>query len=372
MKIHYYCLIVCGFLFFSCSETKCGELLTIPVDINQNTPLALSEITESIIAIELELTDESMIGGSVGRIIISEDYVIVAELNQILVFNKDGNFVRSIGRRGQGPGSFNYIANIAIDTKNERLFVLSLQPRKIISYDLNGNFLNEKIILSTLLHDINYVDNKLILAGRRSQLIRSAENKSFIYSFLYRFDSNLQFIDSQNIRKAYFRNPRAFVTMFFCASTYIMAGAEATYFYMSEYTTRQMNPTEVLLRDTLFRLEGNQLVPELRLRFRNDGIDRSGNKFIELRHISRSSRYVFSTYRNKLTGNIYQFVFDTKTGKGYNMRDGFIDDINNTEGRVIIRPLNTNSEMFLFRRTHMHPDDFEEPNPTLYVGRLRR
>ena len=61
MKIYYYCLLVIGFTLFSCSEAKFSELLTIPVGHNQNAPLALSEVTESLIAIELELTDESLI-----------------------------------------------------------------------------------------------------------------------------------------------------------------------------------------------------------------------------------------------------------------------------------------------------------------------
>lgn len=371
METYHYSLLLCVFLLFSCNKKKCNELLTIPVNVRQNTPLLLSEITETLIAIDLELTDDSIINPEgIRRIVVSDNYVVVLKLNQILVFDKEGKFIRSIGRQGQGPGSFNHIQNIAIDEENKRIFILNSRPRRIISYKLNGEFLAESITtpFGSILNDINYVDNKLVIVGTRMYL---GGNKPSIESILYRFDSNLQFIDNQSIRKTYFENIDAMTILCFCGRTFIMNSAEATYFYKSEIHSR-MTPTEVVLRDTLFRLESSQLVPELRLRFRNDGMNRVGNLFIDLHHISRSSRYIFARYRNNSSGNTYQFVFDTKTGQGFNMQDGLIDDINNIDERIIIRPLNTNSEMFHFWHTHMELDEYEEPNPTLYIGRLRR
>ena len=372
MKVNYCYLLIVGFLLFSCNEVKHSELLTIPVDSSQNVPLALSAITEDLIAIELELTNESLINPDrISRILLSENYVIVAKLNQVLVFGKDGKFVRSIGTRGQGVGGFNFIVSVAIDEKNKRLFIGSTNPQKIISYDLSGTFLNEvvnPIQYNPLPHDMHYIDGKLLLVAQHIGFCRN-KNKRFLHSMLYHLDDNFQVIDSHSIRKTYFAGG-SMASIHPCTKN-IVKGAEATFFYLSEIYDRWA-PTEITLRDTLYRLENNQLIPELRLKFRNDGIDRGGNKFIELHNIFRSSRYVFSTYRNNLTNNTYQFVFDTKTGIGNNMQDGFIDDINNIEERIIIRPLTTNSEMFYFWHTHMDPDCFEEPNPTLYIGRLRR
>jgi len=54
------------------------------------------------------------------------------------------------------------------------------------------------------------------------------------------------------------------------------------------------------------------------------------------------------------------------------MQDGYTDDIHHIEKRVSIRPLNSNAELFYYRHTHMNPDDLDEPNPTLYIGKLKK
>jgi len=54
------------------------------------------------------------------------------------------------------------------------------------------------------------------------------------------------------------------------------------------------------------------------------------------------------------------------------MRDGYIDDIDKIEQRKKIRPLNFNSEIFYYWHTHMNEGDLEEPNPTLYIGTLKK
>ena len=61
MKKYLSTITLISLLFLSCNKTKQDDLLQIPVDIDQNISMQLSEITEEIIAIDLELTDESLI-----------------------------------------------------------------------------------------------------------------------------------------------------------------------------------------------------------------------------------------------------------------------------------------------------------------------
>jgi len=369
-KIYYYCLLIMGFLLPSCSDAKLGELLTIPVDISQNSPLRLSEITEDLIAIELELTNRSLIISDwISRILFSEHYIIVAQAQRVMVFDKNGRFVRNIGRVGQGPGEFNWLLSIAIDEKNNRLFILSAGPGKIISYCLSGDFISEIVLPPPRPFDIHYVDGHFLLT--KEQFGRNEDGRRFLHSSLYRLDENFQVIDSLSVRTIYFIDGTGFVTSYHDRNS-VVRGLEANYFFKTPVSSIATPQADPILRDTLYRLENNQLIPELRLQFRNDGVDRSGNIFIDIHTIFRSSRYVFSIYNNTISGNTYQFVFDTKTGIGHNMQGGFIDDINNIEERVLVRPRITNSEYFYFWHTHMDPDDFDEPNPTLYLGRLRR
>ena len=55
------------------------------------------------------------------------------------------------------------------------------------------------------------------------------------------------------------------------------------------------------------------------------------------------------------------------------MKIGFTDDIHQIEKRINIRPLASDTELFYFLHTHFKKGDLEdEPNPTLYIGRLKK
>ena len=367
----YYCyLFVLGYLLFSCNNgTNNSELLEIPVDIDQNYSLPLSEIAE-ITAIELELTDESLINPqqmNIKRIILFDNNVIIAERKKILVFNTDGKFVRSIGSKGQGPGEYIDIRNLAMDKKNKRLFV-NASP-KIICYDLDGNFIREssKIQQDGIIVDMNYINDELLIIVEH--IGRKDTKGLFNHSTIYCLNDELQITDSCTLRDNYFENPGFYMHPY---EDFLLNGNSTVYLYYSDIYFNMQNPVEMVLRDTLYRFKENHLVPELKLKFKNDGMDGNGNKFIQLFNIYRSSRYIFALYGNSLENNYYCFCYDTKTGKGYNMKDGYSDDTNQIEERVNIRPFNLNPEMFYYLHTHMKPDKLEEPNPTLYLGKLKK
>jgi hypothetical protein len=370
MKNLIYLFTLSCFLLFSCgSKTKQGEFLEIPVDIDQDFSLPLSEITEKIVAIDLELTDESLINPDrIRRILLCEDYVIVVG-DEIFVFNKDGKFVHSIGSRGQGPGEYIGINSVALDEKNKRLFVSS--GRKIICYDLDGNFIRESSITQlsdgSRAVDINHVNDELLLVVDQGHL---RDGGLFNHPAMYRMNNDFQITDSCTIRKVYLEHFGTSINTFY--QDFVLCNNSTI--YLSYPTGMFFDSTaEVALRDTLYRFENNQLVPELRLKFKNDGLDGGGNTFINPLNIYRSFRYVFSRYYNSQKGhNHFLFCYDIKTGKGYNMQDGYTDDINQIEKRVNIRPLNPDTEMFYYLHTNMDPDDWEEPNPTLYIGKLKK
>jgi hypothetical protein len=53
-------------------------------------------------------------------------------------------------------------------------------------------------------------------------------------------------------------------------------------------------------------------------------------------------------------------------------RGKYIDDIHQIEDPVRIHPFNLDTEMFYYLHTHMKSDNLEEPNPTLYIGKLKK
>ena len=377
--IYYIPVIVC--LLYACSQTKQGDLLEIQVDTNQDISLPLSEIAAEITAIELEMTDESLINpDNIVRFIITENNIIVTEMNlsgssKVLVFKKDGKFVRSVGSRGQGPGEYNIITTVTFDNKSKRIYLVSWPPNKIICYDLDGKFLKESRInsLESGSYDINYINDELFLTLTD---VQGPVAKDTAKSILYRMNHNFQVTDSCIFRENYYEHNYGGAG----SGDYIVKNNTSVYLYLPEVYPKWQAPVIKVLRDTLYRIGDNHLIPELKLKFRNDGFDSAGDKIIDLRNIYRSSRYVFAMYhfnpfnkqRNTERFKSYYFCYDTKTGQGYNMLNGYTDDINGIEERVGIRPLHTDSEIFYYWHTNMKPDDPEEPNPTLYLIKLKK
>ena len=370
MKI-YYCLLIIFCVFFSCNETRQTGLLEIPVDIDQNNSLLLSAITEKITAIELELTDKSLVNpDKIKRILFLEDYVIIAELNKILIFNNEGKFIRSIASCGQRLEEYNFIINLALNEKNKCMFIMNSAPSKIICYDLDGKFLKESSNLLLPFDDLLYVNNQLWLVGQQSG--KDEVKGLYSHSAVYRMDEDFQITDSCIIRNIFLEKSnyegRRMLSILYSDRDFIINRNGSIYLFYGDFYEDFDNSVNRALCDTLYRFEDNHLVPELKLKFKNENT----NSVIHLFNIYRSSRYVFSLYMNKKDKNFYRFCYDTKTGKGYHMQGGYTDDINQIEEEVMIRPSVLDPEIFYYLHTNIKPGDSEKPNPTLYIGKLKK
>ena len=102
----------------------------------------LSEIADSVTYIRLETTDEGLVRGFQPSLMrCTSKYFIFGEFQNVIQFTRDGKFVRNIGRRGQGPGEYNYIMQVDVDEKAGKVYVLST-GRRFNVYDLEtGKYL---------------------------------------------------------------------------------------------------------------------------------------------------------------------------------------------------------------------------------------
>jgi DNA-binding beta-propeller fold protein YncE len=70
-------------------------------------------------------------------------YVTDVELGMILVYGRDGRFLRYLGKRSDGEGGFfDRPTGIAIDRKNDRIYLLDTTRHMILVLDPNGRILN--------------------------------------------------------------------------------------------------------------------------------------------------------------------------------------------------------------------------------------
>ena len=369
-------------LLFSCGNVENSELEEVVVDIGISCRLPLSEITEEITTIDLELTDESIINPDrILKVLLLDSLIFIAEMDKMLVFDLEGRFVRSIGSKGHGPGEYIGIKSFTVDEKNKIIYIIYYST--IIIYDLNGNFLKQITLQNNSnggqilgLHCFN--DELLLLVEfiREGQVENNNKLKCF-HSVIYKMNDEIQFIDSCSIRDVYFEIPFLKGLL----KEYLTYNNSNVYLYFPETYSLLVNfhpplqdlgPVKRVSRDTLYRFENNLLIPELKFTFKRNGRNYETDKYIGLIEVYRSSRYIFAEYEigTDLSSHFY-FCFDTETGISYNSKYSR-EELRGKDGKRMIRPICNNTELFYYWHTHVKPGDVEEPNPTLYIGKLKK
>ena len=347
-------------ILMNCTNKE-NDFFTIDINSAKEQPLLLSDIADNIEAIELEMTDSSLVNiREISRIHYTGKYIVVCELRSIMIFDKKGKFLLRIGSVGQGPDEYVAAINLAVDIKNERLYILCISG-KIICYDFEGNIIDKTptgYYNKGITNYIYYANDNLLYLAEKIETVN--ENKTKI-SYLYTIGNNLSISDSLEIHKIQTEHYGAagFNTDYMCSD------GENTYLYFGDVTA---NP---LVLDTLYQLINNQLIPYLNLRFNNKGINIAGEKEVTILYLYKSSRYVFCRFANNIMEKTYCFYYDIKTGQGYKSIGVFNDDIH-TKEIVRIRPFDSYSNMFYYLYTNIDDTAKEEPNPTLYVGKLKK
>lgn len=120
------------FCFVSCgsSPTEASSLLTADIRGGMDKPglLGLGDEIKGVTFVPLEVTtdDASLIDG-VYDYAVTDRYIYVLPVKEprIVLFDRQGRFIRTLVKEGQGPGEFRGILPcIQVDERNDRLFYL--------------------------------------------------------------------------------------------------------------------------------------------------------------------------------------------------------------------------------------------------------
>ena len=345
-----YFVFILILFFVSCQEQE-SSLLTIPVTPKELIDIPLSAITDKLEKIELETTEECLIS-RVDQVFCNDKYIITVGPKNIFLFDKKGKFISPIGRIGNGPGEFPHIYKTGMDWKKNELYVVC--PGKIICFNLDGMVTKEKKVdFSGIVKYIANIDNSICI-------IQETTGKEH-HSSLLLFDKTLSSLtDSVPIRTVSL--PRMMTTMSFYED-FVTVEDKQVFLYYPE-----LNP-EKCMRDTLYIVKENRVEPYLRLSF-EDVYKADGYKNTYLMNIYKSSRFVFATYTTEDDQRtVKQFCYDMKSKQGGCVA-GYTDDFVTSE-KVIIHPLHINGEKFWFMKT-VWDGEGDEPNPTLFIGTLKK
>lgn len=92
--------------------------------------------------------------------------------SQVVLFGQEGNFLKRIGRKGQGPGEFILPISLEVD-KNGNIFISDNPTRRINIYDKNGVF------KSSFINSGSHMTPETIKIGSRNDIFFGAYKEDF-------------------------------------------------------------------------------------------------------------------------------------------------------------------------------------------------
>ena len=177
-------LYLLAILLVSCSETVINmEGSSISLEGDDTTHVYITEYLKIVECVPLIETEECILGNIRNIEEYDNEYYILGKFEKtgIVVFNKDGEFVRKIGNYGNGRGEYSKILDYTVDQKNKRVLVL-LNDSKLKIYDLKGNYISEETLTKSLLYNIACIDGN-ILCTTNHQTYTSGEDAFLFYVF---------------------------------------------------------------------------------------------------------------------------------------------------------------------------------------------
>lgn len=203
LKIPIFILII----LISCNnnpeETFNYQKLDLSEALKNEKQLYLSEIVEKVEIIDLEATIDSYFV-NLSNVQIGEKYIFIwcSFERKILLFDRQGKFLRKIGKHGKGPGETQYIIYAAIDKMEKYIVSADVRLKKLIKYSTSGKFLSERSFTDDnptstgYIRSINFIDENqfVVLYSRPGEVEKS-------FSRLLIYDSNLHPLQKKLIIK---------------------------------------------------------------------------------------------------------------------------------------------------------------------------
>ena len=123
---------------------------------------------EDIEIVPLETADSGLIS-YINKNVFTEKYILIQQQDQgVLVFDKNtGAFIRTIGKKGQGPEEFIFFDTFFYDPEGQRVTIIDHMRKAFLIYDItNGAFIGKKEIPFShddITYDAAIIDKRKLL-----------------------------------------------------------------------------------------------------------------------------------------------------------------------------------------------------------------
>lgn len=349
------CLLVLSIfvLFTGCSYPPKSEINSIEIPKAIDADLHLSDIAKSVNLVQMETKNGSFLSSILDVKLYNGNLHILDRSGRVFIFDSKGNFIDKLGVRGEGPGEYSSAYSIGIDQELGLIYIGGV--RKLLVYDKNYEFLKEKKF-SDFITYISIVDQKpIIIFGRDWIPVESGYSNQTI---LFELNRELDITDSILFRNTILKEATG---IRYTSKHFLSNNIDGAFLYAPVLTQ------ENILRDTLYKFEGDSLIPFVKLDFEEPHFDENGNKAVDIYNIIHSSSYIICEYaRNK---NKKLFIYSKKESQGYNLEVGVLDE---NDLPVVLRPLDLENDIFYYiKEGEFQNTGVEELNPAIGIVELK-
>ena len=290
-----------------------GDMYVIPIQsvFETERSMKLSELVDTIEYLELK-TPEGLIISTIRGVKQVEDFLLIQARMVLYKFTQDGDYVCTVGGKGQGPGEYTGVYDFDVDYRSRRI-VISDSGRTHY-YDFDGNYLESE--KSETISDFAVIDTLKWVCCPSPQIY------PFRYVVLNANGDTLRTIANPNYGKPS-KNE---------GGVYGYASTRQNRFYRHQgqlYTKGQLD------EDTVYRVEGTHRVPHIAFEFRSlhlpdqyaswydyEAFQKNAMNYWQVPAVFEDDRYIYATVQRARwddDGDDFRYVLYDKV-----MREGFV------------------------------------------------
>ncbi|TSA37610.1 MAG: 6-bladed beta-propeller [Porphyromonadaceae bacterium] len=140
-------LMILGILLFACAGRQTQPTTAGVIDLSgiwdKPEEILLSFIATDIEYIPLETTTDCLLGEPQNlRFTVLDNHIAVSSKG-LRLFDRQGKYLRTIGRIGKGPQEYFSSGEYVIDEKNGRVDILDSDRDRVVSYRITGEFIRD-------------------------------------------------------------------------------------------------------------------------------------------------------------------------------------------------------------------------------------
>jgi hypothetical protein len=214
-----------------------------------------------------------------------KDYIFLIDNRKgLLKYDYDGNYIQTIGKKGEGPDEYLVLTAIYLDEKENIVLVSHWQKMVVNSYDLEGNFIASSKKLAGQPISF-YKEDSTILVIQEDLNSSEKDGKSIRISSIE--PTTLEFKTQENPLYSFtskFNRFYNFLNVFGKVN-------QERLFYMPRVQFSGL----IGQKDTIYRMKEDHLIPEYQLDFKD--FEKSDTLRIEFTEINEGNASMLLTYK---------------------------------------------------------------------------